>query len=75
MQLLDTALSAPFTDLLATRDERVRDAEPTREDRNAAARARYDAMAAEIDAVQTVLPEAAARPRRRVRRAHGRRTG
>lgn len=77
MQLLDAAVSTPYTDLLATLDELVGDGEPVVLDRKAAARARFQAMADVIDAAQNLPVESAGvlrRTRPAADRWRGRRT-
>jgi hypothetical protein len=78
MQVLDRAASTPYTDLLATLEELVEDTEPVVADRNAAARARFQAMGAVIDAAQSLPVQAVDRPlakRPRAPSRRGRRTG
>lgn len=75
MQLLDAARSRPYTDLLATLDELVTAEEPAQQNHPGAARARYEAMAAVIDAAQAIVPERVERARWRRPHPQGRRTG
>jgi hypothetical protein len=78
MQLLDATVSRPYTDLLAALDEHVDDGKLVELDRHAAAKARFEAMAAVIDTAQSrpvEIVDVVRRTRPAANRRRGQRTG